>query len=112
MGWRCCYSLVLVFTVGGVAMSHYDEQREQRMDVIDQNGNTGEHYDAVNNPKHYDFAPGIEAIDVIEATLTTEQFRGYLIGNSLKYRLRAGDKGDALQDIAKAKWYQDRVRKL
>ena len=93
-------------------MSHYDEQREKRMDVIGQNGNTGEHYDMVNNPKHYDFAPGIEAIDVIEATLTTEQFRGYLIGNSLKYRLRAGDKGDALQDIAKAKWYQDRVRKL
>lgn len=29
-----------------------------------------------------------------------------------KYRLRAGDKGDAMQDIAKAKWYQDRVRKL
>lgn len=72
----------------------------------------GEHYDMVNKPKRYDFAPGIEAIDVIEATLTTEQFKGFLIGNALKYRLRAGDKGDALQDIEKAKWYQDRARKL
>ena len=83
-------------------MSHYDEQR-QAHDLK---------HDPVSKPKHYDFAPGIEAIDVIEATLTTEQFKGYLIGNSLKYRLRAGDKDDALQDIAKAKWYQDRVRKI
>ena len=108
----CCCVFGVGWFVGGAVMNHYDEQREQRMDVIGQNGNTGEHYDIVNKPKHYDFAPGIEAIDVIEATLTTEQFKGYLIGNSLKYRLRAGDKGDAMQDIAKAKWYQDRVRKL
>lgn len=68
--------------------------------------------DPVNNPKHYQFAPGIEAIDVIEAILTTEQFRGYLIGNALKYRLRAGDKGDTVQDINKSKWYQNRARSL
>jgi hypothetical protein len=68
--------------------------------------------DPVNNPKHYQFAPGIEAIQVIEAILTTEQFRGYLVGNALKYRLRAGDKGDALQDIAKANWYQAKARGL
>ena len=68
--------------------------------------------DPVNNPKHYQFAPGIEAIDVIEAILTTEQFRGYCIGNALKYRLRAGDKGDTQQDIDKSKWYQNRARSL
>lgn len=68
--------------------------------------------DPVNNPKHYQFAPGIEAIDVIESILTTEQFRGYCIGNALKYRLRAGDKGDTQQDIDKSKWYQNRARTL
>lgn len=90
-------------------MSHYDDQREQRIDVIGQNGNTGEHYDMVNKPKHYDFAPGIEAIDVIESTLTPEQFKGFLIGNMLKYRLRAGEKGDVIRDILKANWYRDRL---
>lgn len=49
---------------------------------------------------------------MIEAILTTEQFRGYLIGNALKYRLRAGGKGDTQQDIDKSKWYQNRARSL
>lgn len=67
--------------------------------------------DPVNNPKHYAIAPNIEAIDIIRAALTPEQFEGYLLGNFLKYRLRAGDKGDLQQDIDKSNWYKGELNK-
>ena len=68
--------------------------------------------DEINNPKHYQLFPGMEAIDVIEAALTPAEFIGYLKGNALKYRLRAGDKGPAVKCIAKAHWYQNRLWNL
>jgi len=62
--------------------------------------------DPVSKPNHYMlFADGTEAIDVIRATLTPEEFRGYCKGNVLKYRLRAGKKDKLEQDIAKAETY-------
>jgi len=68
--------------------------------------------DLINNPKHYQLIGGLEAIDVIERTLTPEQFKGYLIGNFLKYRCRMGQKDDALQDLAKSEWYRQRAEGL
>ena len=64
-------------------------------------------HDEINNPAHYQLFPDVEAIDVIEAALTPDEFAGYLKGNVLKYRLRAGDKGPAEKCIAKAHWYQN-----
>lgn len=64
----------------------------------------------VTNPAHYDLFPGQQAIDVIQAALTPDEFAGYLKGNCLKYRLRAGEKGDPAQCLAKANWYRDRLR--
>lgn len=66
-------------------------------------------HDAVNNPKHYDLFPDMQSIDIIESSLTEEEFAGFLKANILKYRLRAGEKGDAEQCIAKANWYRDRL---
>ena len=59
----------------------------------------------VSNPKHYELGnTGVEAIDVIEAVLTKEQYIGYLRGNLLKYHLRANKKnGD--EDLQKADIY-------
>lgn len=68
--------------------------------------------DEINNPKHYQLFPDQEAIDVIRAALSPEEYRGYLKGNALKYRLRAGDKGPAEVCIGKSRWYQDRLRVL
>lgn len=59
----------------------------------------------VEQPKHYEVFPDLESIDVIRATLTEEEFRGFCKGNTLKYRLRAGKKDDIHQDIAKAEQY-------
>lgn len=58
--------------------------------------------DAVDHPPHYQ-AGGLEAIDVIEAFGLN-----FRLGNAVKYLLRAGRKGDAKTDIAKARWYIDR----
>ncbi len=66
-------------------------------------------HDAVNNPKHYDLFPGEQSIDLIEKCLTPEEFKGFLKGNCLKYRIRAGNKGDLKQDIDKADWYQSKL---
>lgn len=70
-----------------------------------------EQHDPVNKPKHYAIAPDVEAIDIIRSALTPEQFKGYLLGNFLKYRLRAGDKGDLQQDIDKSNWYKRELNK-
>ena len=61
--------------------------------------------DVVNSPKHYQFFPGLEAIEVIARSMTREQFYGYCLGNRLKYRLRAGNKDKLEQDIAKSDKY-------
>ena len=63
--------------------------------------------DNVESPKHYEVVRGLEAIDVIRKTLTPEEFRGYCIGNILKYRLRAGNKDATTQEIAKANKYKE-----
>lgn len=68
--------------------------------------------DEINNPQHYQLFPDMQAIDVIKATLSPEEFTGYLKGNALKYRLRAGDKGPAEKCLAKANWYQAALRAL
>lgn len=66
--------------------------------------------DQVNHPSHYKTFPDMEAIDIIEASLTPEEYIGYLKGSFLKYRLRAGDKGPALVDIDKSNWYREELR--
>ena len=68
--------------------------------------------DEINSPSHYMLFPDMEAIDVIKAALTPEEFAGYCKGNALKYRLRAGEKGPVEKCIAKACWYQNKLREV
>lgn len=56
-------------------------------------------HDPVNAPAHYRRG-GLEAISVIEAFELS-----YRLGNAVKYILRAGHKGDRLEDLRKAQWY-------
>ena len=60
--------------------------------------------DIINNPKHYTVG-GYEALDVIKAKLTPEEYRGYCKGNILKYLMRANYKGHHDDDIQKAHYY-------
>jgi hypothetical protein len=66
--------------------------------------------DMVNRPAHYTHG-GIEAIEYIQAKLTSEEFAGYCKGNALKYISRAGHKADATEDYRKAVWYLNRLIK-
>jgi hypothetical protein len=62
------------------------------------------HTETIDHPPHYQTSAGIEAIDVME---------GYNLGPHLfiamKHLLRAGKKGDALEDLRKAGWYVARA---
>ena len=59
---------------------------------------------AVDHPAHYGGAGNpYEAIKVIEAWRL-----GFNLGNTAKYICRAGEKGAALEDLKKARWYLDR----
>lgn len=58
---------------------------------------------AVDHPTHYVTEAGIEVIDIIE-----RYGLGFHLGNTLKYLLRAGRKGDAETDLHKAAWYLER----
>tara|TARA_R110000822_G_scaffold6947_8_gene28983 strand:+ start:726 stop:1205 length:480 start_codon:yes stop_codon:yes gene_type:complete len=60
--------------------------------------------DAVSSPNHY-LKLGYECIEIIASSLSKEAFKGYCMGNFLKYRFRMGNKGDMLQDFNKSKEY-------
>ena len=59
------------------------------------------------NPDHYKTG-GIKTIDFIKAKLTGEQFKGYLVGNVLKYLSRFEHKAGE-DDLKKARWYLNRL---
>lgn len=64
--------------------------------------------EGVTKPSHYALFDGIEAIEIIARSMTKEQFRGYCLGNIMKYRLRAGKKSELAyleKDLAKADFY-------
>lgn len=63
---------------------------------------------AVDHPAHYGGDTSYECIKVLEAWMTAEQASGFNIGNAIKYLSRAGKKGDAVEDMKKARWYINR----
>lgn len=64
--------------------------------------------DMINHPPHYTSHPAkcecgrqIECIQIVE-------HENFCIGNAIKYLWRCGLKGDAIQDLEKARFYIDR----
>lgn len=62
-------------------------------------------HDPVHQPAHYQTDSGIECIDAIRAALGREGFIAYCRGSAMKYAWRAGKKGCAGEDMAKAAKY-------
>ena len=60
--------------------------------------------DVVNSPAHYN-EKGVECIEAIEASMSAEEFQGYLKGNLMKYTWRYKYKGKPVEDLKKAEWY-------
>jgi len=90
------------------SFTHEDCQRAVEKAI--QNRRKPDHNN-VTNPSHYDLIPekNVQAIDVIRAVLSREEFNGYCKGCSLKYNLRAGQKFNeaAEKDLSKARQYID-----
>lgn len=66
--------------------------------------------DAVRKPSHYQVFDGVESIEIIARSMTVSEFRGFCMGNVLKYRLRAGKKSELAtmeKDLNKAAFYQE-----
>ena len=62
------------------------------------------------NPAHYKQGT-IECYDAIASMLSQEELRGYLRGNSLKYRWRYRQKG-GVTDLEKAGWYEAKLLEM
>jgi len=62
------------------------------------------------NATYYDEG-GIETLDIIKAKLTKDGYRGYLLGNLVKYVCRANYKGAFYRDIEKVKIYASELLK-
>ena len=65
--------------------------------------------EAVSHPEHYKGLCGLEAIEVMRNFLPKYQNShvSYLIGNVIKYVLRAPSKGKEMEDLMKAREYLD-----
>ena len=59
--------------------------------------------DNVNHPNHYTTG-GIECIQAIKASMSPEEYQGYLKGNALKYLWRFRHK-NGVEDLRKAQIY-------
>lgn len=71
-------------------------------------------FSPVDHPKHYNELPAkcdscgdsIECIEVV-------RHMNFNLGNVVKYVWRAGEKGNTIQDLQKAKWYlEDEIHQL
>lgn len=59
-------------------------------------------HDHINHPPHYtSHNSGVECIQITE-------HMNFCVGNAIKYLWRAGLKGQAIDDLKKARWYIDR----
>jgi hypothetical protein len=78
-------------------------------------GTVTELHDSVNNPKHYQGRYGMQSIDALRNFMTSEQLKGFYLGNALKYQLRF-QKKNGLEDLKKARknldWLIEEVEKV
>ena len=70
-------------------------KKENRMDITD-----------IVRPKHYNTGV-IETIELIKSSMSIDEYKGYLMGNILKYICRHKHKNpsEPRKDLKKAEWY-------
>ena len=65
--------------------------------------------DSVNHPDHYIHGK-YETIEVLQDWLAPKEFRGFCLGNTMKYLSRWQNKG-GVEDLKKAVWYLNYIIK-
>lgn len=68
------------------------------------NVDNNEIMDDIVRPSHYTQGD-VECIEAIEASMTHEEFIGYLKGSVIKYIWRYRNKGNPEKDLRKAQWF-------
>lgn len=92
----------------GVVITESD-WREHLVEILRKNPPIiGTKHDPVNHPSHYTDG-GIECIDAIKASMSTEAFLGFLKGNVQKYMWRYEKKVAPVEDLKKAQWYLSKL---
>jgi len=79
------------------------EERNNKPPILEGKDFNHQVGDSVNHPEHYQ-SDNMEAIDVIEAFNLN-----FSEGSAIKYILRAGKKGDRVEDYEKAIWFLERL---
>ena len=65
----------------------------------------------VNHPQHYT-TYDVETIEMMLRIWGVQETISFCKLNAFKYRMRAGHKDDAQQDINKALWYENKMKEL
>ena len=65
----------------------------------------------VNHPQHYK-TYDVETIDMMIRIWGVQETISFCKLNAFKYRMRAGHKDNAEQDIRKALWYENKLKEL
>lgn len=87
---------------GGWSHVHADGDRCAHLDGTECNLHRSAQTDPIDHPAHYLAHPsGVECITITE-------HMGFNLGNVVKYVWRADLKGDAIEDLKKARWYLTR----
>lgn len=91
---RIMYSYILLYMVNHCRHKELIER-----------GKTMANKETENKSKRYYEKSAKQPIDVMREIMTDEQFEGFLMGNIIKYRMRAKYKGDYDGDMEKANVY-------
>lgn len=67
--------------------------------------------ETIDHPKHYNNY-SVEVIDMMEKIYGIDKLITFCELNAFKYRMRAGTKNSLEEDLAKEKWYLDKVKEL
>lgn len=97
-----CYGFATKFTKDGFFRADKTEDSRDIVEIIPKE--QPKSADAVNHPSHYT-SGGIECIAAIKASMSAEEYRGYLKGNVMKYLWRYESKGKPAEDLKKARTY-------
>lgn len=73
-------------------------------------GTNDEQKDIVNHPNHYN-SYSREVIDTMQGSMTSDEFKGYLKGNIMKYITRYQFK-NGVEDLKKAHWYLNKLTEI
>lgn len=88
----------------------YLDEKVQPFEEVHEEACSEGSVDDVRKPSHYQVFPDVESIEIIARSMTVAEFKGFCMGNVLKYRLRAGKKSELAtmeKDLKKADFYKE-----